>query len=62
MRLLAHNLLICNDADCQEKNFPLSIQIKESEVREADFNLANIKKLTKKLDWPALHRTVVGMG
>ena len=62
MRLLAHNLLICNMAECQQRSFPLSIEIEESVVRETEFSLVNIKKLIKKLDWPALHKTALRLG
>ena len=62
MRLLAHNLLICNMPECQQHSFPLSLHIEESVVRETEFNLANIKKLIHKLDWPALRRTVLEIG
>ena len=59
MRLLAHNLLICNFAECESKNFPLSIEIEKSIYRETQFNYNNIKKIIKKLDLPALHKTVL---
>ena len=62
MRLLSHNLLICNIAKCDKNNFPLMIEVEKSVYRGSDFNKDTIKKLIKKLDWFALHKTVVEMG
>jgi multifunctional methyltransferase subunit TRM112 len=62
MRLLSHNLLICNVAKCEKNNFPLIIEVEKSIYRGSDFNRENIKKLVRKLDWFALHKTVTEMG
>ena len=62
MRLLSHNLLICNVAKCDKNNFPLIIEVEKSVYRASEFNSDNIKKLVKKLDWFALHKTVTDMG
>lgn len=62
MRLLSHNLLICNIAKCEKNNFPLIIEVEKSIYRSSDFNRENIKKLVKKLDWFALYKTVTDMG
>ena len=62
MRLFSHNLLICNVAKCDKNNFPLIIEVEKSVYRASDFNSDNIKKLVKKLDWLALHKTVTDMG
>lgn len=62
MRLLSHNLLICNVAKCEKNNFPLAIEVEKSIYRGSDFNRDNIKKLVRKLDWFALHKTVTDMG
>lgn len=62
MRLLSHNLLICNVAKCEKNNFPLIIEVEKSIYRGSDFNRETIKKLVRKLDWFALHKTVTEMG
>jgi multifunctional methyltransferase subunit TRM112 len=62
MRLLSHNLLICNVAKCEKNNFPLIIEVEKSIYRSSDFNRENIKKLVRKLDWFALYKTVTDMG
>lgn len=62
MRLFSHNLLICNVAKCEKNNFPLIIEVEKSIYRSSDFNRDNIRKLVKKLDWLALHKTVTDMG
>lgn len=62
MRLLSHNLLICNVSKCEKNNFPLIIEVEKSIYRSSDFNRENIKKLVRKLDWFALHKTVTDMG
>lgn len=62
MRLLSHNLLICNVAKCEKNNFPLIIEVEKSIYRSSDFNRENIKKLVRKLDWYALYKTVTDMG
>jgi multifunctional methyltransferase subunit TRM112 len=62
MRLLSHNLLICNVAKCDKNNYPLLIEVEKSIYRESDFNKDNMVRLIKKLDWFALHKTVAELG
>lgn len=62
MRLLSHNLLICNVAKCDKNNFPLVIEVEKSIYRESEFSQESIRKLVRKLDWFALHKTVTHMG
>ena len=62
MRLLSHNLLACNVAKCDKNNFPLIIQVEKAVHQESEFKIDNIKRLAKKIDWIALHQTVVSMG
>ena len=62
MRLLSHNLLICNVAKCEKNNFPLIIEVEKCIYSSSDFNAQSIRKLEKKLDWFALHKTVTDMG
>ena len=58
MRLLSHNLLMCNVKDCDKNNFPLSIYVEKSTIIESDFRREPLTKLIPKLDWPALYKTV----
>ena len=62
MRLLSHNLLICNVAKCDKNNYPLLIEVEKSIYRESDFNKDNMVRLIKKLDWFGLHKTVAELG
>ncbi len=60
MKLLTHNLLMCNKKGCTINNFPLQILIescsdsKPSYISKMDFDKDLIKKTIKKLDMPAL--------
>jgi multifunctional methyltransferase subunit TRM112 len=58
MRLLAHNLLMCNVKHCNENNYPLNIIVEKSILIECDFKKEAILKMIPKLDWPALAKTV----
>ena len=62
MKLLSHNLLICNVSKCETNNFPLKIEVEKSVYRESEFSSDNIKRLLKKIDWPGLVKTVSEMG
>lgn len=58
MRLLAHNLLMCNVKKCDKNNYPLLISVEKSMIIESDFKKEAILKMVPKLDWAALARTV----
>ena len=58
MRLLSHNLLMCNIKDCDKNNYPLSIYVEKSQIIECEFKKESLTKLIPKLDWPALYKTV----
>ena len=58
MRLLAHNLLMCNVKKCDKNNYPLLILVEKSMIIECDFKKESILKMIPKLDWNALARTV----
>lgn len=58
MRLLAHNLLMCNVKKCDKNNYPLQILVEKSMIIECDFKKDSILKMIPKLDWNALARTV----
>jgi multifunctional methyltransferase subunit TRM112 len=58
MRLLAHNLLMCNVKKCDKNNYPLLITVEKSMIIESDFKKEAILKMIPKLDWTALARTV----
>lgn len=51
MRLLAHNLLMCNVKTCEINNYPLIIQVEKSIIIECDFKKDAISKIIPKLDW-----------
>lgn len=54
MRILTHNLLMCNVKGCISGNFPLIIRAKQLENVASPFNANFVKNMLPKLDWPAL--------
>eukprot|EP00922_Rhytidocystis_sp_ex-Travisia-forbesii_P043191 GHVS01064501.1.p1 GENE.GHVS01064501.1~~GHVS01064501.1.p1 ORF type:complete len:127 (+),score=20.77 GHVS01064501.1:110-490(+) len=59
MRLLTHNLLMCNRKQCGG-GFPLKIVLTENVqelVQEEDFNPDFVRNVLEKLDWDALCST-----
>jgi hypothetical protein len=61
MRLLSHNILVCNVLKCTNNNLPFLIQVDRSEYRESDFNRDHIVKLIRKLEWSSLFKTVTAV-
>ena len=37
MRLLSHNLLMCNNKNCDKNNFPLKIIVEKSKIIDSEF-------------------------
>ena len=58
MRLLAHNLLICNVKSCDKNNYPLIILPTKSQIIESEFKKEALLRLIPNLDWAALYKTV----
>lgn len=58
MRLLVHNLLMCNVKKCDKNNYPLKVFVEKSMIIECDFKKDAIIKIIPKLDWNALVITV----
>eukprot|EP00744_Colponema_vietnamica_P008018 GILI01011465.1.p1 GENE.GILI01011465.1~~GILI01011465.1.p1 ORF type:complete len:122 (-),score=37.17 GILI01011465.1:55-420(-) len=58
MRLLTHNLLMCNRKGCSTNNFPLRINATNVTSESTDFNPDLIRNVLPKLDWAALSQTV----
>ncbi|KAE8906418.1 hypothetical protein PF005_g516 [Phytophthora fragariae] len=52
MRLITHNLLMCNKKGV-ENGYPLVIEAEEVEVVACDFQAAFVRKMLTKLDWSA---------
>eukprot|EP01017_Pseudomicrothorax_dubius_P033563 TRINITY_DN4506_c0_g1_i3.p1 TRINITY_DN4506_c0_g1~~TRINITY_DN4506_c0_g1_i3.p1 ORF type:complete len:125 (+),score=25.68 TRINITY_DN4506_c0_g1_i3:34-408(+) len=61
MRLLSHNLLMCNVKGCSENNYPLRILVQKSKIIEAELNPDFLRKLVTKLDWKGLHTTLISL-
>lgn len=53
MKLLTHNMLMCNIKGVK-KGYPLKLEATQFEEREADFNPDFLRHLFAKVDWPAL--------
>ena len=54
MRLLTHNLLMCNKRGCTIEHFPLKIVPTKIAVEASDFNPAEVRAMFGKLEWSAL--------
>jgi multifunctional methyltransferase subunit TRM112 len=54
MRLLVHNLIQCHKQNCQNKSFPLHLNAKTIEKKEAEFRPDFIVGLLQKIDLEAL--------
>jgi hypothetical protein len=51
MRLLTHNMLMCNVKGCHTNNFPLKIVATSVQTQDAEFNPDFLKHMIPKLDW-----------
>ncbi|KAK1947128.1 Multifunctional methyltransferase subunit TRM112 B [Phytophthora citrophthora] len=52
MRLITHNLLMCNKKGVKS-GYPLNIEAEEVEIVACDFQAAFVRKMLTKLDWSA---------
>lgn len=73
MRLLTHNMLVCNVKACVETasrtpgvalNFPLRIEVAPDGIKQIETEVRPelITHLLPKLDWPALRKTAREVG
>ena len=68
MKLLTHNLLICNRKQCTGTgivNFPLKLNVAAwvdyDEESAIQCTAPLMKRLSEKLEWPALRQTVASL-
>jgi multifunctional methyltransferase subunit TRM112 len=61
MRLLTHNLMMCNRKQCSG-GFPLRIAVRESKTTESEFNPSHIKAMLGRIDYEALLATATSLG
>jgi hypothetical protein len=54
MRLLTHNMLMCNVKGCSTNNFPLQLKATSIQKEESEFNPDFVKHMLPKLDYNAL--------
>ncbi len=54
MKLLTHNLLMCNKKGCTINNFPLQINSVKQSVVNYGYDQELVTRTLKKLDLPAL--------
>jgi hypothetical protein len=54
MKLLTHNLLMCNKKGCTINNFPLKIKLEKSSINKFEFDQELVKRTLKKIDLPGL--------
>lgn len=75
MRLVTHNMLVCNVKACVETasrtsgaplNFPFKVDLAPTDAalkqEESDFNPAFVARLLPKLDWAALRQVAAELG
>jgi hypothetical protein len=54
MKLMTHNLLMCNKKGCTLNNFPLRIKCNENVINEVEYDKDLLTRFLKKIDLPAL--------
>ena len=62
MRLLTHNLLMCNLKSCSGRNLPLVLQVNEITEENSEYNPALTLKMLTKIDWRVFVRTAETLG
>ena len=62
MRLLTHNLLMCNLKTCIGVSLPLTLQVNEMSEESTEYNAALTTKMLGKIDWKVFVRTVEALG
>jgi multifunctional methyltransferase subunit TRM112 len=65
MKLITHNILMCNKKGCTKNNFPLRLAVKtfsDFEPENAqEYSVNLMQRLLEKLDWSALRSTVASI-
>eukprot|EP01111_Echinosteliopsis_oligospora_P009156 TRINITY_DN2636_c0_g1_i1.p1 TRINITY_DN2636_c0_g1~~TRINITY_DN2636_c0_g1_i1.p1 ORF type:complete len:123 (+),score=18.07 TRINITY_DN2636_c0_g1_i1:199-567(+) len=54
MKILTHNMIMCNKKGCSENNFPLKIVATVVDKQEIEFQPDFIKRLITNLSWPGI--------
>jgi multifunctional methyltransferase subunit TRM112 len=54
MKLLTHNILMCNNKDCSINNYPLKIIANKIINKKHEFDEDSIKRFIKKIDFKGL--------
>ena len=54
MKLMTHNLLLCNKKGCTTNNYPLKINSSNFKILNMDYDEELVKRFIKKLDLSAL--------
>ena len=61
MRLLTHNLVMCNRKQCSG-GFPLKVVARETKLGESEFNADHIRSMLTRIEYEALVATAVSVG
>ena len=65
MKLITHNILMCNKKGCTKNTFPLRLAVKtfsDFEPENAqEYSVNLMQRLLEKLDWSALRSTVASI-
>lgn len=54
MKLLTHNLLMCNKKGCTINNYPLRIQATNIITKPHELDIDTLERMVKKVDWNGL--------
>lgn len=61
MRLLTHNMMMCNRKQCSG-GFPLGIVARETKVSESEFNGDHIRSMLSRIEYEALVSAATSVG
>ena len=61
MRLLTHNLMMCNRKQCSG-GFPLKVVARETSIMESEFRPEHIKSMLSRVEYEALLATANSLG
>lgn len=59
MKMLTHNLIMCNKKGCTINNYPLSIKCTKQSVNKFEFDPELVTRTLKKIDLPALTKASI---
>ena len=65
MKLITHNMLMCNKKGCTTNNFPLIVKAAQvdlyNEESQMAYSKALMQRLLEKIDYPAFYNTAISL-